>query len=171
MLPESPDHKLHAARYNALGMEYYDQYFDRDTRISEARVKTRLFERWLPEYMIDLHGVPSHEWEQPFSGYINPRFKEHWIPRSFLYAILPFFGQKDHPGSGIADALAREMSAAIEKQADIISLNQRIFDRYLRYAKAFEPEVYDSDMAGSLVVTPRVSASKKSILPTGNGPW
>jgi hypothetical protein len=154
MLPESPDHKLHAARYNALGMEYYDQYFDRDTRVSEARVKTRLFERWLPEYMIDLHGVPSHEWEQPFSGYVNPRFKEHWIPRSFVYAILPFYRQKDHPGSGIADALAREMSAAIEKQADIISLNQRIFDRYLRYAKAFEPDVYDSDLAGALVVTP-----------------
>ncbi|MEX1302699.1 MAG: M14 family metallopeptidase [Desulfotignum sp.] len=154
MLPESPDHKLHAARYNALGMEYYDQYFDRDTRISEARVKTRLFERWLPEYLIDLHGVPSHEWEQPFSGYVSPRFKEHWIPRSFVYAILPFYGRKDHPGSGTADALAREMSAALETQTDILAMNQEIFDRYLRYARAFEPDVYDSDMAGALVVTP-----------------
>jgi hypothetical protein len=154
MLPESPDHKLHAARYNALGMEYYDQYFDKDTRFSEARVKTRLFERWLPEYMLDLHGVPSHEWEQPFSGYINPRFKEHWIPRSFVYAILPFYGRDGHPASNIAAALAQEMSAALETQADILALNQEIFDRYRRYAKAFEPEVYDSDMAGSLVVTP-----------------
>jgi hypothetical protein len=154
MLPESPDHKLHAARYNALGMEYYDQYFDRDTRFSEARVKTRLFERWLPEYMIDLHGVPSHEWEQPFSGYVSPRFREHWIPRSFVYAILPFYGQDSHPASGTAAALAQEMSAALETQADILAMNQEIFDRYRRYAKAFEPDVYDSDMTGALVVTP-----------------
>jgi hypothetical protein len=154
MLPESPDHKLHAARYNALGMEYYDQYFDRDTRFSEARVKTRLFDRWLPEYMIDLHGVPSHEWEQPFSGYVSPRFKDHWIPRSFVYAILPFYGQDGHPGSGIAAAMAQEMSTALETETDILAMNQEIFDRYRRYATAFEPDVYDSDMAGALVVTP-----------------
>ncbi|MCF8076203.1 MAG: hypothetical protein K9K63_14255 [Desulfotignum sp.] len=153
MLPESPDHKLHAARYNALGMEYYEQYFNKHTRFNEARVKTRLFDRWLPEYMIDLHGVPSHEWEQPFSGYINPRFKEHWIPRSFVYAILPFYGQTGHPGSGIAAALAQEISTALETQADMVALNRQIFDRYLRYAKAFNPGVYHSDMAGSLVVT------------------
>ena len=169
MLPESPDHKLHAARYNALGMEYYDQYFVTDTRFSEARVKARLFERWLPEYMIDLHGVPSHEWEQPFSGYINPRFKEHWIPRSFIYAILPFYGEDSHPGSREASALAREMSAALETQADMVALNQQIFDRYLRYAKAFEPEVYDSNMAGSLVVTPTCERIRK--INFGNLKW
>jgi len=161
MLPESPDHKLHAARYNALGMEYYDQYFIHNTRFSEARVKARLFERWLPEYMIDLHGVPSHEWEQPFSGYINPRFKEHWIPRSFIYAILPFYDENSHPGSREAAALAREMSAALETQTDMVALNQQIFDRYRRYAKAFTPEVYDADMAGSLVVTPTCDRIRK----------
>lgn len=169
MLPESPDHKLHAARYNALGMEWYGEYFKRDTRFSEARVKARLFERWLPEYMIDLHGVPSHEWEQPFSGYINPRFKEHWIPRSFIYAILPFYGQDSHPGSNNATALAREMSAALETQADMVAQNRQIFDRYLRYAKAFEPKVYDSDMAGSLVVTP--TCERISKINFGNQKW
>jgi len=169
MLPESPDHKLHAARYNALGMEWYGEYFKKDTRFSEARVKARLFDRWLPEYMIDLHGVPSHEWEQPFSGYINPRFKEHWIPRSFIYAILPFYGEDSHPGSREAAALAGEMSAALETQADMVALNQQIFDRYLRYAKAFTPEVYDSDMAGSLVVTPTCERIRK--INFGNQKW
>jgi hypothetical protein len=161
MLPESPDHKLHAARYNAMGMEYYDQYFVTDTRFSEARVKARLFERWLPEYMIDLHGVPSHEWEQPFSGYVSPRFKEHWIPRSFIYAILPFYGRDSHPGGSIAAALAQEMSIALETQTDMVALNRQIFDRYHRYAKAFAPQVYDADMAGSLVVTPTCERIRK----------
>ncbi len=169
MLPESPDHKLHAARYNALGMEWYGEYFKKDTRFSEARVKARLFERWLPEYMIDLHGVPSHEWEQPFSGYTSPRFKEHWIPRSFVYAILPFYGRENHPGSSIAAALAQEMSIALETQADMVALNRQIFDRYRRYAKAFEPEVYDADMAGSLVVTPTCERIRK--INFGNRKW
>ncbi|MCA1786615.1 MAG: hypothetical protein LC657_11610, partial [Desulfobacteraceae bacterium] len=154
---------------NALGMEWYGEYFKKNTRFSEARVKARLFERWLPEYMIDLHGVPSHEWEQPFSGYINPRFKEHWIPRSFIYAILPFYGEDNHPGSREAAALAGEMSAALETQADMVALNQQIFDRYLRYAKAFTPEVYDSDMAGSLVVTPTCERIRK--INFGNQKW
>lgn len=162
MLPEATDHKLHAARYNALGMEWYDQYFAADTPFSEAKVKARLFERWLPEYMLDLHGVPSHEWEQPFAGYINPRFKEHWIPRSFVYAILPFYDHPDHPGNNEAKQLAATMSAAMEKEQDIVQLNQEIFNRYERYAKAFEPDVFTSDLERSLVVVPTCERISKT---------
>lgn len=154
MLPQAPDHKLHAARYNTLGMEWYDQYLNPDTVFSEARVKTRLYERWLPEYMLDLHGVPSHEWEQPFAGYINPHFREHWIPRSFVYAIMPYYDQPDHPGGHESRELAKELSTAMGAEPDIAELNKQIYDRYARYAKAFEPEVYHSEMAGSLVVVP-----------------
>ncbi|WP_163338936.1 M14 family metallopeptidase [Desulfopila sp. IMCC35008] len=154
MLPKAPDHKLHAARYNSLGMEWYDQYLNPDTVFSEARVKTKLYERWLPEYMLDLHGVPSHEWEQPFAGYINPDFREHWIPRSFVYAIIPYYDQPEHPGGSEARELAQALSTAMGAEADIAELNREIYDRYARYAKAFEPEVYHSEMAGSLVVEP-----------------
>ena len=154
MLPHAPDHKLHAARYNALGMEWYDQYFEADTPFSEARVKARLFDRWLPAYMIDLHGVPSHEWEQPFAGYLPPGFEEHWIPRSFVYAILPFYGRADHPGGQPAGALAQKMSKNLEKEREILELNHEIYTRYQRYAKAFAPERFDAGMAGALVVVP-----------------
>ncbi|MEH0018541.1 MAG: M14 family metallopeptidase [Desulfobacter sp.] len=162
MLPECPDHKLHAARYNALGMEWYDQYFQKDTPFTEARAKTRLFDRWLPGYMIDLHGVPSHEWEQPFAGYINPRFREHWIPRSFVYAILPFYGRSGHPGEEEAATLARKMSDVLGADPETAGINRQIFDRYQRYAKAFEPDVFDSDMQGSLVVVPTCERIKKT---------
>lgn len=154
MLPQAPDHKLHAARYNSLGMEWYDQYLNPDTVFSEARVKTRMYERWLPEYMLDLHGVPSHEWEQPFAGYINPHFREHWIPRSFVYAIMPYYDQPEHPGGKESRELADELSTAMDAEPDIAKLNKEIYNRYARYAKAFEPDVYHSEMAGSLVVVP-----------------
>jgi hypothetical protein len=157
MLPHAPDHKLHAARYNSLGMEWYDQYFNPDTVFSEARVKTRLYERWLPEYMLDLHGVPSHEWEQPFAGYINPSFREHWIPRSFVYAIMPFYDNPEHPGGAESRDLADKLSAAMEAEPDIAELNRQIYGRYERYAKAFEPEIFNSTLKGSLIVVPTCS--------------
>jgi hypothetical protein len=154
LLPGAPGHKLHAARYNALGMEWYSHYDDDNTPFPEARVKTLLFHRWLPEYLLDLHGVPSHEWEQPFAGYLNHRFREYWIPCSFVFAILPFFEAKDHTGAQEAAALAEILSAAMGTQKDIVRLNQHIHGRYRRYAAAFEPEVFNAGMCGNLVVVP-----------------
>jgi Zinc carboxypeptidase len=154
LLPGAPGYKLHAARYNALGAEWYSHYYDDHTPFPEARVKTLLFRRWLPEYMLDLHGVPSHEWEQPFAGYLNHRFREYWIPRSFVYAILPFFKAEDHPGAREAETLVEDLSAAMGTQEDIGELNRRIHDRYQRYAAAFEPELFNAGMCGTLVVVP-----------------
>jgi len=154
LLPLTPDHKLHAARYNALGMEWYQHYHRMDTPIPEARVKSRLFGRWLPEYLVDLHGVPSHEWEQPFAGYLNPNFREHWIPRSFVYAILPFLDEPDHPGRKIAHRLIEAFAAALKEEDDIEQLNRRIYHRYRRYALAFEPEIFDASSHRSLVAVP-----------------
>ena len=39
LLPGAADHKLHAARYNALGVEWYGDYFSEQPRFPEARVK------------------------------------------------------------------------------------------------------------------------------------
>ena len=39
LLPGAADHKLHAARYNALGVEWYGDYFLTRPRFPEARVK------------------------------------------------------------------------------------------------------------------------------------
>lgn len=152
MWSETPNHKLHAARYNALGMEWYDQYFVPETPFGEARVKSRLYERWLPEYLIDLHGVPSHEWEQPFTGYLNSSFQEHWIPRSFVYAILPFYNSPEHPGFQETRELAQQLSGAMEKEKDIKELNKQVFSRYSRYAQKFEPELFNASMQGALVI-------------------
>lgn len=169
MLTDSPDHKLHAARYNALGLEWYDQYFEKQTPFSEAKVKSRLFDRWLPTYLLDMHGVPSHEWEQPFSGYLSPVFKEYWIPRSFIYAIIPFYEQPDHPGAIEASHLAKAMSESIESNEDIVDLNSEIYERYARYGKAFEPEIFDSNMEGTLVVVPTCERINKTNF--GNKKW
>ncbi len=154
LLPGCADHKLHAARYNALGAEWYADYHRERPRFSEARVKRRLWQRWLPRDVIDAHGVPSHEWDQPFAGVANPRFREHWIPRAFVFAILPFVDQPAHPGhAGVMD-LADRLAQAMAADPQIVALNAALSDRYERYARAFAPDVFPASVNETLVVVP-----------------
>ena len=154
LLPGCADHKLHAARYNALGAEWYADYHRERPRFPEARVKRRLWQRWLPRCVLDAHGVPSHEWDQPFAGLANPRFREHWIPRAFVFAILPFIEQPAHPGhAGVLD-LATQLAEAMAADRQIVALNAELSDRYERYARAFAPDVFPASVNETLVVVP-----------------
>ncbi|WP_223588179.1 M14 family metallopeptidase [Neobacillus bataviensis] len=89
MAAEHPYWKLHAARYNACGLEYAKYRFQPDAPFGEARVYPIVWQRWSPDVVLDDHGIPSHEWIQPFSGYNSPpRFPvSYWIPISRMYTI------------------------------------------------------------------------------------
>ena len=154
LLPGCADHKLHAARYNALGVEWYGDYFLEPPRFPEARVKPLLWRRWLPLLILDAHGVPSHEWEQPFSGYAPGRFRQFWIPRAFVYAIVPFIEEPSHAGHGPARQISRAMDRAISADRDIQKLDRELKDRYVRYARAWEPEVFPPTGGRGLTVLP-----------------
>ena len=142
LLPGCEGHKLHAARYNALGVEWYGDYFLERPRFPEARVKPLLWRRWLPLLVLDAHGVPSHEWDQPFSGYAPGRFRAYWIPRAFIYAILPFIADPSHAGHGAARVLAGVLARAVGADRAICRMDRELKDRYRRYARAWEPEVF-----------------------------
>jgi len=154
LLPGCEDHKLHAARYNALGVEWYGDYFLKRPRFPEARVKPLLWRRWLPLLVLDAHGVPSHEWDQPFSGYAPGRFRSFWIPRAFIYAIVPFIDQISHPGHGPAWEISRVMARAIGAVRDIQKLDRELKDRYARYARSWDPEVFPPVGRRGLTVLP-----------------
>jgi len=154
LLPGAEDHKLHAARYNALGVEWYADYFAAEPRFPEARVKPRLWRRWLPRIVLDAHGVPSHEWEQPFAGYAPGRFRPYWIPRAFIYAVVPFLDEPDHPGHIAARRLVRAMAAALDNQAAIRERNREIGGRYRRYARGPAPGTFPPGAARTLLALP-----------------
>jgi hypothetical protein len=154
LLPGCEDHKLHAARYNALGVEWYADYFSVSPRFPEARVKPLLWQRWLPLVVLDAHGVPSHEWDQPFSGYAPARFRQFWIPRAFIYAIVPYVDQPKHPGHGTGQALSAALGRALAADADIVGLNRELTDRYRRYARRWEPDTFPPARGEALVVLP-----------------
>jgi len=154
LLPGAADHKLHAARYNALGVEWYGDYFSDAPRFPEARVKPRLWRRWLPRIVLDAHGVPSHEWDQPFSGYAPGRFRAYWIPRAFIYAVIPFLDRPDHPGHAGAHELARVMARALAGEPEIKALDRELGSRYRRYARNLAPGTFPLAASKTLMVLP-----------------
>ena len=154
LLPGCEDHKLHAARYNALGVEWYGDYFLERPRFPEARVKPLLWRRWLPLLVLDAHGVPSHEWDQPFSGYAPGRFRQFWIPRAFVYAIMPFIDEMSHPGHGPAREISKALARAFREDPRIQRLDRDLKDRYVRYARSWHPEVFPPTGGRGLTVLP-----------------
>jgi hypothetical protein len=154
LLPGCADHKLHAARYNALGVEWYGDYFLERPRFPEARVKPMLWRRWLPLLVLDAHGVPSHEWDQPFSGYAPGRFRSFWIPRAFIYAIMPFIDEISHPGRGPAREISKVMTRAVRADQRIQKMDREMKDRYARYARSWDPEVFPPVGGRGLTVLP-----------------
>ena len=154
LMPGCAGHKLHAARYNALGVEWYGDYFLERPRFPEARVKPRLWRRWLPLLVLDAHGVPSHEWDQPFSGYAPGRFRQFWIPRAFIYAIVPFIDEPAHPGHGPARDVSRAMARAVRADRGIQELDRELRDHYPRYARSWHPEVFPPTGGRGLTLLP-----------------
>jgi hypothetical protein len=141
---DNPEWKHHAARYNAVGLEYTTHRFRR-TIFGEARVVPALFYRWLPDVIIDDHGIPSHEWTQPFTGYNSPpRFPvSYWVPISLFYGIARELDETAYPQH---KAVLQEVQLAIE---DRMRQNERIWkknkhyvDRYIRYGHKWEPEIF-----------------------------
>lgn len=157
LYPTAPGHKLHAARYNALGCEFYEDYFAKRPRFPEALAKRRVWERWLPQMVLDGHGVPSHEWDQPFSGYLPGNFAEHWIPRAFLYVYLPYLDEPTHPRHHLALEIARRIERHVRNDPELVRRNEDIRRRYQRYAESWNPEIFPPVGHGPVAVLPPVA--------------
>jgi len=130
----APTDKLHAGRYNGAGQEYYKEYLNSNTPFGEARVKPSIWERWLPDICVDNHGFPSHEWDQPFSGYAPYRFRDFWIPRALLYVYLPHIEEKRESRERLnAKTLGDWISWFISEDRAITELNEKYSERYYKY--------------------------------------
>lgn len=145
MQQEHPTWKLHAARYNAVGKEFYAEYFNPRTPYGEARVLPGLWRRWRPAVVVDAHGIPAQEWAQPFAGYNSPpRFKvSFWLPNALIYGISvepPVEGLRlqAEVGTGIRQSVAR----AIRENADIDHLNSIWLERYEKYGHRWLPDIF-----------------------------
>lgn len=79
----NPDFMLHSGYYAALGPSMEGQENELDPLYPEATVEPRLRRQTLPDIFMNLHGCPSHEWVQYFSGYSAWVFSRNGTSRSW----------------------------------------------------------------------------------------
>lgn len=146
LMQDNPRWKLHVARFNALGTELALEYFKDDTFQTEALAYTRVWREWLPDVVVDDHGVPTHEWDQPFSGYTSPWFKGFWLPRALLYG---YFFHINEPGYEsnltVNKAVEHAVAESLKMDERIIALNREWRDRFFTYANKWLPSLFPAN--------------------------
>lgn len=163
MQQDNPQWKLHAARYNQDGCEFYGEYFRDDTPFSEARALSRLWRQWLPDVVLDAHGVPSHEWVQCFSGYSSPpRFKmSFWLPNALIYGIL--YEPRDQAGNLAAGLdFAHSLTAAFEADGEIHGRNRLWLERYRRFGHDLLPAKFPVELLDDAIFYRQDAAERKT---------
>jgi hypothetical protein len=135
----TPTNMLHAGRYSALGMDVTSRAVG---LLPEAEVEGKLWRTWLPDIYLNPHGYPSHEWVQPFSGYVPPGFRAYWTSRGW-YTMVSGLRDPRYPEHADAVAALRDAIAeAINSNPDVRAMDLRHQDRYRRWAYDFGPHVY-----------------------------
>ena len=139
----TPTHMLHAGRYSALGMDVSSRT---GGLLPEAEVEGRLWRQWLPDIYLNPHGYPSHEWVQPFSGYVSPAFRAYWSSRGWYTMISglrdPRYPDHAEATAAIREAVAREVSS----NADVRAMSLRHQARYQRWATGFGPHLFGTEV-------------------------
>lgn len=149
---ENPYWKLHAARYNSLGKEFTYDYFNYKTQHSEALAYTNLWYKWIPDFIVDNHGVPSHEWEQQFSGYVSPWFRSFWLPKSLFYCYFWHLDKSIYPQQySHFINLRKEISKSLNKDEEIFYWNKEWQEKYYKYAEKWMPNTYYSEFYENLI--------------------
>ena len=137
----TPFHSLHAGRYTSLGIDVSNQVGSSKPLLPEAKVRGILYNKWLPDIYLNLHGYPSHEWVQQFSNYSPYLFRDYWIPRGwFAYyrsLNLPIYQKWKLAGIELKDTIIRDMTS----NPNINDSNTKFYDRYFRWAARWQPHM------------------------------
>ena len=143
---EHPTWKFHVARFNSLGKEFYYEHFQKDTIHSEAMGLSRIFERFVPDMIVDNHGVPSHEWEQQFSGYTSPSYKGFWLPRSLLYGYFWYVTNPEYKDNYPVNKVMEDVIAdKIAEYPEMKELNREWSAQFEKYAHAWMPKLFPAN--------------------------
>lgn len=152
MIQDNPEWKHHAARYNAVGLEFSDARF-KESIFGEANVLPKIMNKWAPDIVIDDHGIPSHEWTQPFAGYhISPRWDmSFWIPNAKIYGIARKLDEKTYPNHALVLNKIMDSIQKKVKSTSIYDLNQYWLNRYKKYGNRFMPDMFPIELEGELI--------------------
>lgn len=143
---DNPEWILHIARYNSLGKEIAQDYWNDATIHGEAKAFTRVWRDWLPDVVTDNHGVPSHEWCQQFSGYTSPWFKGFWMPRALLYGYFWYVTDSLYAGNkAVAEGIQEAVADLVGADPECGALNAEWKERFEKYAHAWMPRLFPAE--------------------------
>ncbi|MBI3490428.1 MAG: hypothetical protein HY047_01305 [Acidobacteria bacterium] len=142
----TPNHMLHAGRYSALGQDVASLVGLPDPLLPESLVRTRVWRDWLPDIYLNPHGYPSHEWVQPFAGYVPPGFRTYLSTRGW-YTTVGTLRDPRYPNHADAvEALREAIVREINANADVRAMDLRTQARYRKWAYGFGPYVYNQEI-------------------------
>lgn len=149
---DNPQWKLHVARFNAVGKEFYHEHFNPHTIHTEALGMTRLFGAFLPDIIVDNHGVPKHEWEQQFSGYTSPSYKGFWLPRSLLYGYFwTVKGEAYKSNYAVNKRLEDVIADSIAADEEITRRNKEWAGQFEKYAHSYMPKLFPANYYKNMI--------------------
>ena len=154
----TPDYLLHPGYLGSLGVSLVTRW-DSDPIYPESKVRVKLWKTWLPDIFLNPHGYPSHEWVQMFSEYaawVRNRVSEArdwqqmrgWFIPGFNYLDDPKYPRNKEAAFKIREMITNNINAVPEVRA----LNQRAYDRYLRYGFGFDDENFKMDFTNGVLV-------------------
>jgi len=136
----NPDFMLHAGYLGALGVDVVAGQNSDDPIYPESKVRPRLWETWLPDIYINMHGYPTHEWVQYFAGYSawvrsrNGGLRDWWSPRGWFIPGFDWVDDDDHKDITTAQfAILDSVAASITGEPTVEEMNQRLYARYRKY--------------------------------------
>ena len=163
MQETNPDFMLHAGYLGALGVDVVAEQGSDDPIYPESKVRPRLWETWLPDVYINMHGYPTHEWVQYFAGYSawvrsrNGGQRDWWSPRGWFIPGFNWVDDDDYEDITTAQfAILDSVAASITGEPSVEEMNQRLYARYRKYgAQDVENfrEYFHNGMLVSLALT------------------
>lgn len=159
MAEENPCWKLHAARYNACGLEFAKYRFQDDVPFGESRVYPKVWGRWAPDIVLDDHGIPSHEWIQPFSGYNSPpRFPvSYWIPSARMYTIWRELTEASPRQKEAYESLRTFLTKRLDADQAVAADNKDWLRTYERWGNDFDPVHFPIELSNGSIAYTRLS--------------
>lgn len=170
---EHPTWMHHAARYNACGEEFARDYFEVCSPYGESLTYARVFSRWCPDVVLDDHGIPSHEWVQPFAGFGSPPSfpVSYWIPQARMYTIWRRLREADPDRQTYQSQLEAHVASFIRQDAEVQSANDRMLACYKRFGHDLDPDYFPLTLTdGSLTFVHEVAASPAAHSPMARYP-
>ena len=155
----TPNHMLHAGYLGSLGVDVTSGQGNADPIYPETNVRPKLWSTWLPDIFLNPHGYPSHEWVQIFSeyaGWVRTRATESrgwwgmrgWFMPGFSYLDDPRYPDHKTAAFEIRDRITEKINEA----DNIRELNQRAYDRYRRYAFAWDQDNFKLDFTNDVLI-------------------